>query len=1106
MFKAFKKRSVFGVFLFFVVVLTLVLSTTSLGLAQEGIQPADGAVTQGETYHANTDDKGAPAPAAPAPAFGLQSAQVNQRAAEGVDVSELKAVSVIVTFDSSVDAKQLEAVSGGQVVHNFSKAFNGASLVLAGDKVDAIANMKGVSGVYLDEMQQLDTDASPEFIGAPAMWASLGGQENAGEGVIVGILDSGIWPEHPSVSDPDPAGNPFPAPPTIPGSNGFGSGGPRSTCDFGDTAYNPDDDPFTCNNKLIGAYDFTDTYKAVVGLLPTEFDSARDSNGHGTHTMTTSAGNGGVQATLLGVDRGIISGIAPRAHVISYKTCGADGCFNSDNVAAIEQAILDNVDVINFSISGGGDPFSDAVELAFANAYENGVFIAASAGNSGPAPDTVAHRGPWMMTVGASTSNRHFLSTVTLEADNGDTLELVGATVTAGISTPTPVIYPPAGSELCLNPFAAGTFSGEIVICERGIIARVAKSFNVAEGGAGGMLLYNPVNQGLATDNHFIPSVHLEGDDGVLLNAFMAAHTGVTATFTDGLATAVPGDWMADFSSRGGPGQALGISKPDITAPGVQILAGNTPMPENQDGGLPGELFQSIQGTSMSSPHIAGSAALVAALHPDWTPGQIKSALMTTANPNHMKEDGVTPADAFDMGSGRVDLATAGNPGLTISDTKANFFALENELWHANYPSLYVPVMPGVITTERTVHSELGQNSVWRAHVDSPDDTIVIVDKYLVVPAGGDKTFNIYVDAKDVPLGEVRHATVTYTRLGSHHMTLRFPISFVRQQPAITLEHSCDPLVFARNATTDCTISITNTTFDEQFGKMYDVLPRELRLVRSSVDGAYAFGNKALYVEGTLAGAEPPLVNVAVDPLASPFGYLYPLSLFGSSIEVSSSDESITNFNVPSFEFAGETYSQIGIVSNGYIVVGGGTGADVNYINSDLPNAAPPNNVLAPFWTDLNPAFGGRILINTLTDGVNSWIVVEWEGVSNYGDGELNTFQVWISYTTPDDVSFTYGNVSDGDSGFLTVGAENAFGNSGGTVYFDGTGTPPSPSYPAGSYEVDVFTVPGAPGETHTISFTAKGVRRGEWQNCAEVTSDAFFGTNFACVNGEVTR
>ncbi|MFQ5419652.1 MAG: peptidase S8, partial [Anaerolineae bacterium] len=269
-------------------------------------------------------------------------------------------------------------------------------------------------------------------------------------------------------------------------------------------------------------------------------------------------------------------------------------------------------------------------------------------------------------------------------------------------------------------------------------------------------------------------------------------------------------------------------------------------------------------------------------------------------------------------------------------------------------------------------------------------------------------------------------------------------------------------------------------------------------------------GSRLVTFEGTLFGAEPPLVDAAVDPLASPFGYVG-LGGFGSSIDVGATDESIANFNVPAFEYAGETYSQIGIVSNGYVVVGGGTGADVDFINSDLPDAAIPNNVLAPFWTDLNPGAGGRVLVNVLTDGTDTWIIAEWESVPNFGDGETNTAQVWIGINSDvnpgEDISFVYGaDVSDGDSSFLTVGAENKFGNSGGTVYFDGVGDPPAPSFPNGNYEVDVFSVPGAPGETHVISFTARGVKRSDWTNCAQMTGDIFFGTNIACVSGEVTR
>jgi len=262
-----------------------------------------------------------------------------------------------------------------------------------------------------------------------------------------------------------------------------------------------------------------------------------------------------------------------------------------------------------------------------------------------------------------------------------------------------------------------------------------------------------------------------------------------------------------------------------------------------------------------------------------------------------------------------------------------------------------------------------------------------------------------------------------------------------------------------------------------------------------------------------------PSVGVMIDNFASPAGYLG-LSGFGSSLDVGATDEPIANFTVPTFEYAGVSYDTIGVVSNGYVVVGGGTGADVDYVNSDLPDATIPNNVLAPFWTDLNPDFGGTVYIETLTDGFDSWTVVEWQAVSNFGDGELNTAQVWIGWDTDfdpsQDISFTYASVSDGDGGFLTVGAENEFGNSGGTTYFDGAGTPPAPSFGGGSaacdaawpaapcYEVDVFSTPGAPGGTHTVTFRMKAVLKGTYWQEAHVTSSTFAGTAVAVVKGSV--
>lgn len=1014
---------------------------------------------------------------------------------------DLQPVSLIVVLDESANADAIAASAGGQVVHRYEKIFKGASMVVPSGSIPQVADASGVQAVYLDELLQPDTEVSPGFIGATTIWAQMGGQGNGGEGVTVGVLDSGIWPEHPSVSDPDPFGEPYPAPPVAPGSNGFSGGVARSTCDFGNTAYNPDDVAFTCNNKLIGAYSFIDTYKLFTGLLPEEFDSARDDNGHGTHTLTTSAGNGGVSASIFGVDRGFVSGIAPRAHVIAYRVCGDLGCYSSDSAAAVEQAILDGVDAINFSISGGNNAFNDAVELAFLSAYENGVFVAASAGNSGPTADTTNHRGPWTNTVAASTSDRHFLGALTLTAGNGDSLQLTGATVTDGISTLTDVELA-GGNRLCQTGMPAVT-PGRIVICERGVNARVEKSYNAMVAGASGMILYNPALQGLNTDNHFIPSIHVDGPEGTQLLAFVNGHTGVKASFTGGVATAVPGDVIASFSSRGGPGQTLGISKPDITAPGVQILAGHTPLPATPDGGMPGQLFQSIQGTSMSGPHIAGAGALLKSLRPNWTPGQIKSAIMMTAKyAGVVKENGVTPAGPFDFGSGRVDLTKAGDPGLTISETGANFVALQDQLWNANYPSLYVPVMPGKITVQRTAHNLANSTVVWRISVVSADPGLkVTVPSFLTLPPNGDASFSISVDATAVPVGQVRHARL---ELRSDTQSLTFPITIVRKNAAVAVNKTCAPGTLVGSGKTTCTISLTNSSFDAASVSVNDVLPSNLRLVAGSVIGGVANGNTVSF-NGQLPAASPPNVTAQLSD-QSPAGYLPLAGFSGNTVVSGAGDETIHTYNVPAFIFAGRTWTRISIVSNGYIVVGGGDGGDVNFINSNLPNSARPNNILAPFWTDLNPAFGGRILLNTLGVPGSTWLVVEFENVFTYGEKQPNTFQVWIGLSgdaTPvEDINFTYGTaITDGDGGFLTVGAENEFGNRGQAVYFDGTGTAPAPSYPVGDYEVNVASVAGAQA-TAAITFQAQAVRRGPWTNCAEMTSSAFDGSALACFSG----
>jgi subtilisin family serine protease len=1029
---------------------------------------------------------------------GLAATNPSVTGEEKLDTESKESKEYLRYLDRKHDEFEAEAeasIPEGQVTQNIEVILNVVSMIVPADQVSSLYSLPGVEAVYADELQQLTTDNSPQFIGAPTARSQLGGQESAGEGVIVGILDTGIWPEHPSFSDPDPSGKPYAAPPPAP------SGNPRA-CEFGSAVTG--DEPFACNNKLIGAHRFMATYDVALGTGPGEFLSARDDDGHGTHTSSTSAGNANVPASIFGVSRGTVSGIAPRAHVIMYKVCGEAGCFGSDSAAAVQQAIRDGVDVINFSISGGANPYSDAVELAFLNAYDAGVFVAASAGNSGPSPETTDHRGPWVTTVAASTQDRSFENSVTLSADGGATLTLTGVSITGGVGA-APVVVP--ADAQCNSPFAPGSVAGMVVVCRRGVTGRAEKGFNVLQGGAAGMILYNQAANvtDLETDNHYLPATHLQFSQGTQVLSFIASNTNVQATITAGNKAAGQGDVMASFSSRGGPGQTLGVSKPDITAPGVQILAGASPLHVGVASGPQGELFQAIAGTSMSGPHIAGAGALIKALHPDWTPGQIKSALMTTAWTQVVKEDGVTPATPFDNGSGRVDLNKAGDPGLTFDVTAADYVTHKADLWNVNYPSIYVPVMPGSIELQRTAHSLLPKKSEWKLKVVGASDFTVSVPKELTVSANGYANIKISIDARNVPIGQTRSATL-YLKQDEGGRTLHIPITFVRKQAPVTLTKTCSPASIAKGKTTDCVITIQNTTLTDAQFNITDKMPSQLKLISSSVvGGQVSRDGKTISFSGTLTGSQPPSVAIGDGTGLSPAGYV-PLSVFGIAPVGGVSDESISNFNVPDFTYAGSSYTRIGVTSNGYLVVGGGTGADIQFINQSLPDATRPNNVLAPFWTDLDPGAAGAIRVGILGDGTNNWIVVDWNAVQEFSTPAQNSFQIWIGLSgdanPAEDITFTYGTLQgNGDGGFMTVGAENLFGNRGANYYVDGVGTLPS-----FGTELVVTGIPGVSSAPYIITYSAKGEETGSWVNYALMTSNLFQGTSIAAFSGTVTR
>lgn len=968
------------------------------------------------------------------------------------------------------------SVPGVEIGASLRTVYGGVSAVVPADKIADVLAIDGVVAVQADELRQPVTDSSPAFIGADSLYPQLGGTADAGKGTTIGVLDTGAWPEHPSFAD---QGNLDPRP------------GPALQCEFGDDPTTPAFDPFVCQNKLVGGAPFLDTYHAVIG--DEQFPgTARDDNGHGTHTMSTAAGNVVASAPIFGAEHGPINGIAPGAWVEMLRVCGPQGCFSSDSAAAVGQAIIDGVDAINFSISGGTSPFTDPVELAFLDAYAAGVLVSASAGNAGPGAGTVNHVSPWVTTVAASTQDREFVSTLTLTADNDDTAEFEGTSLTAGVSPAVPVVMssaPPYSDPLCLAPAAAGTFTGVIVACQRGTNARVEKGFNVLQGDAEGMILFNPTLQGTSSDNHWLPAVHLA--DGTDFVAFMNSHTGVTGSFTDGLGVIGQGDVMADFSSRG-PG-GLGL-KPDITAPGVQILAGDIPIAGDPalGGGPPGEFYQAIAGTSMSAPHIAGSALLLTALHPGWTPGQIKSALMTTAHQAVVKEDGMTPATPFDYGGGRVDLNVAGSAGLTIDETVANMIALGNDpvqAVHLNLPSINAPVMPGELTTTRTVMNVTGHTQVYHVETTSPADSGISVQPSMFsIGAGATRelTITITSDAASTQLfGEVRLDPV-HAGLPTQHL----PVAFVPQQAGVTLESACSPDSIDLLGTSTCTITATNTTFDEHTVDL--TTTTDANLLVTGATGAIQTGPRRVVAnDKTLSAAMPGTPSLA--PGSNPAGGWLPLSLFTGPIAIG--DETIVNFNVPAYLYNGETFTRMGVTSNGYIVAGGGTGQDVEFDPPGIPNPERPNNLLAPFWTDLDGSSAAGIRVVLLTDGVNTWIAVEWE-LNPFGTvGNEQFFQTWIGINGVQDISFAY-NPADLPTSphALEVGAENVDGSDGDTLGF---GVAPTE-------DLVVTSSDPTPGGSATYEITVLGIVPGTGVVTTRMVGDSLPGTTIVTSEVEV--
>ena len=731
----------------------------------------------------------------------------------------------VVKYAGYLRSKHDEALNkaGGQKLYDYVYSFNGFAAHMSEQQASKLAAVEGVLNVSADELQTVDTSSTPTFLGLDAeggLWDQLGGVGSAGEGIIIGIVDSGIWPESLSFTDRvDRNGDP---------SSERGSKlayrqihGWHGKCKPGED-YNAS----MCNHKLVGAQWFNAAWGGDAALeaeRPWEFMSARDYNGHGTHTSSTAGGNHGVPTTGPATLFGDISGMALRARIAMYKAlwstedASTASGFTSDLVAAIDQAVADGVDVINYSISGTLTNFLDPVQVSFLFAADAGVFVAASAGNSGPGSSTVAHPGPWLTTVAAGTHNRAGIGSVTL--GNGDTYE--GASV-AAIEVSAPLVRSSAvglsGEDpdevtLCypgtLDP---ALVTGKIVLCDRGVIARVDKSLAVEMAGGVGMILANVEPSSLNADFHFVPTVHVDEVAGAAIKAYIDADP-ASATATILQATIVydaPAPFTASFSSRG-PLRAGGgdLLKPDVIAPGVDILAAVAP-PGNH-----GFDFNLYSGTSMSSPHVAGLAALLKDLHPDWSPMAIKSALMTTGYDVLDSVD--TSTKIFSEGAGHVQPNSAADPGLVYDSDFFDWLAFlcgtttgvspstctalaglgySFDPSDMNVASIAIGDLAGIQTVTRRVTNVGGSPATYNASVSGLDGIdVAISPSSLTLGPGETGEFEVTFTTTTAALNSYAGGYLTWSD-GSHNVRIPLVIRPVALAAPAEVSGTGDPISY----------------------------------------------------------------------------------------------------------------------------------------------------------------------------------------------------------------------------------------------------------------------------------------------------------------------